>query len=398
MLFFIASTALIPLAAFAQSSGDKQFTFNISHVKANLAADKIAIMKKQLTTILRAVSAAYPSISNYDFTMVALVYPTEMNTYCGSDPNNKDFSYPVACYRRDTQDIIVSSDIYLHTTEANHVIAHEMLHSVSPAFNMGTSVGLSDDGAVGWNEMLVDHFAKKIYPDDIAGYPHLTELVPDIIDILRTAKVSNPEALLEDAQIKSGYAEIDAVLNPYLTNPFSSQLATYLTTTTDTKTAAAHTYLAQVKQKIAQALTAKPTPTPKPASTPTPGTVAAGASPTPSPTPPGTSTLNHANSLQPNAGSVTSRLPATSGSDGISSFITHIYGRIFTLLTIIVGILALFMLIFQGIRMITSGGDPAKFKAARAGVVSAVIGIIVVSAAYFIVRIATSLGASVSNL
>ena len=71
--------------------------------------------------------------------------------------------------------------------------------------------------------------------------------------------------------------------------------------------------------------------------------------------------------------------------------------RILEVITIIAGMLAIFYLIWNGIQYIISAGNPERIKLARSGVVNAIIGIVVIVAAYSIIRLAFSLGNSVGE-
>ncbi|HSX40230.1 MAG TPA: hypothetical protein VLF68_01315 [Candidatus Saccharimonadales bacterium] len=64
-----------------------------------------------------------------------------------------------------------------------------------------------------------------------------------------------------------------------------------------------------------------------------------------------------------------------------------IIGPVISILFIIAVVIALFFLIVGGIKWITSGGDKAKVESARNTIVAAVVGLIIVFAAYFILRI-----------
>ena len=60
--------------------------------------------------------------------------------------------------------------------------------------------------------------------------------------------------------------------------------------------------------------------------------------------------------------------------------------RIINLLTVIVGIVAVVMIIVNGFRFITSGGDANAVAAARNGLIYAIVGLVVVALAQVIVR------------
>lgn len=58
---------------------------------------------------------------------------------------------------------------------------------------------------------------------------------------------------------------------------------------------------------------------------------------------------------------------------------------------VIAGALAFIFLVYSGILYITSGGNPETQKRAQSGLVSAIIGIIIIVLAYVIIRIAVNL-------
>jgi fumarate reductase subunit D len=64
--------------------------------------------------------------------------------------------------------------------------------------------------------------------------------------------------------------------------------------------------------------------------------------------------------------------------------------NVINIIFLIAGILAVIYLLWSGIQYITAGGNQDKVKAARQGIINAVIGIVVIMAAFFIIRIATS--------
>ncbi len=88
----------------------------------------------------------------------------------------------------------------------------------------------------------------------------------------------------------------------------------------------------------------------------------------------------------------------TSGTNGPQfPLIANISLIVFSFLTLIAGILAVFFLIFYGIQYITAGGSADKAKAARQGIINAIIGIIIVVASFAIIRFASSIGYSLGN-
>ena len=93
----------------------------------------------------------------------------------------------------------------------------------------------------------------------------------------------------------------------------------------------------------------------------------------------------------PSDGSVSNSLGSISG------IFQKLYSKVFNLISVLAALLAVFLLVLNGIRYITAGGDPAKIKTARANIVSVVIGIIIIVSAYFIIRLALVIGATVSK-
>jgi uncharacterized protein YacL len=89
--------------------------------------------------------------------------------------------------------------------------------------------------------------------------------------------------------------------------------------------------------------------------------------------------------------------PCASGQTGGSNFQSlcnlnasstpRIVQTIVTVLLIAAVLIALFFLIWGGIRWITSGGDKGKVEEARKHIVAAIIGLIVAFLAYFILQV-----------
>ncbi len=76
-----------------------------------------------------------------------------------------------------------------------------------------------------------------------------------------------------------------------------------------------------------------------------------------------------------------------------------IIGAAVTFILIVAVLIALFFLIFGGIRWITSGGDKAKVESARGTIIAAIIGLVIAFLAFFILSLALSFfGLSLSNL
>ena len=76
-----------------------------------------------------------------------------------------------------------------------------------------------------------------------------------------------------------------------------------------------------------------------------------------------------------------------------------IVGAAVTFILIVAVLIALFFLIFGGIRWITSGGDKAKVESARGTIIAAIIGLVIAFLAFFILSLALSFfGLSLTNL
>lgn len=85
------------------------------------------------------------------------------------------------------------------------------------------------------------------------------------------------------------------------------------------------------------------------------------------------------------------------GPTDASLLIGSLADKVIQVLLAIAGAVAVLFLIWYGIQYITSGGNADRLKGARAGIINAVIGIIVVVAAYFIIRLAVGVGNSVNT-
>jgi len=103
-------------------------------------------------------------------------------------------------------------------------------------------------------------------------------------------------------------------------------------------------------------------------------------------------------SIAPSAGTVSSTLPPTGNTNGAIAFIQGIYTRVFNILTLVAGILAVFYIIFQGYRLITSNGDPTIVKTAKAGILNTVIGVVIVVTAILLIQLATKVGGDLAGL
>jgi hypothetical protein len=76
-----------------------------------------------------------------------------------------------------------------------------------------------------------------------------------------------------------------------------------------------------------------------------------------------------------------------------------IVSRIIQLLFVIAVIIAIFFLVWGGIKWIMSSGDKAKIEAARSTIIGGIIGLILVFLAFFVVQlIANIFGININNL
>jgi hypothetical protein len=78
--------------------------------------------------------------------------------------------------------------------------------------------------------------------------------------------------------------------------------------------------------------------------------------------------------------------------DNLKDTLGMTFDKVITTLTIIAGVAAVIFLIYYGILYITSQGNPEKTKLARAGIINAIVGIIIITAAYGIIRLAITIG------
>lgn len=80
------------------------------------------------------------------------------------------------------------------------------------------------------------------------------------------------------------------------------------------------------------------------------------------------------------------------------NFTGGLVGKIITVAFIIATVIALAFLIYGGIRWITSGGDKTGVETARNTIVAALVGLVIVFLAYFLIRIIfTFFGLSFEN-
>jgi len=87
----------------------------------------------------------------------------------------------------------------------------------------------------------------------------------------------------------------------------------------------------------------------------------------------------------------------TVDSNSAEKVITSFGNSVFDLILLVGGILAVLYVMWAGVQYITAGGSAEKTKAARAGIINGVIGVIIIMAAFFIINIAVSIGNSINE-
>lgn len=86
----------------------------------------------------------------------------------------------------------------------------------------------------------------------------------------------------------------------------------------------------------------------------------------------------------------TSNATAATGCTGIDTGqddkVNNVIALVINIFSIIVGVIAVIMIVYGGFRYITSGGDTTKVTSARNTILYAIIGLIIVALAQFIVK------------
>ena len=94
--------------------------------------------------------------------------------------------------------------------------------------------------------------------------------------------------------------------------------------------------------------------------------------------------------------SVTPVTPTNVPTDPVAAIGT-LYDSVFHIITLIAGILAVIYVIYAGVQYLMAAGNADKAKAARASLVNAVIGIIIIVSAYTIISLAIAVANGLSN-
>jgi hypothetical protein len=75
-----------------------------------------------------------------------------------------------------------------------------------------------------------------------------------------------------------------------------------------------------------------------------------------------------------------------SGVAGSGDRLTGLIKTIINIVSVIVGVVAVIMIVFGGLKYITSGGDSSNVSSAKNTIIYAIVGLVVVALAQFIVR------------
>ena len=85
--------------------------------------------------------------------------------------------------------------------------------------------------------------------------------------------------------------------------------------------------------------------------------------------------------------------PVNSGSPTVRG----LANTIFSFVLLIAAVLAVIYLIYSGIIYITAAGNPDNAKKGQQGVINAIIGIIIIVAAFFIINLAMNIASGIAN-
>ena len=86
-----------------------------------------------------------------------------------------------------------------------------------------------------------------------------------------------------------------------------------------------------------------------------------------------------------------------SATDNFQDIFLKVANALISNLSLVTGVLAVIFLIFAGIKYITAGGNTKQAEEARAGVIHVFIGVVIIVAIFWIIKIASSIGFSLSN-
>jgi len=74
------------------------------------------------------------------------------------------------------------------------------------------------------------------------------------------------------------------------------------------------------------------------------------------------------------------------GVNGADDNVTNLIRQIINILSVIVGVIAVVMIIWGGMKYITSGGESSNITSAKNTIIFAIVGLVIVALAQFIVR------------
>jgi hypothetical protein len=90
--------------------------------------------------------------------------------------------------------------------------------------------------------------------------------------------------------------------------------------------------------------------------------------------------------------------PGQSGTVAVQRVAENSLTSAVNILLFLAGAAAAIYLILAGIKYITAGGDSKKATEARSGIINAIIGIIIITSAFFIIRVAISAGNAATSV
>jgi hypothetical protein len=96
--------------------------------------------------------------------------------------------------------------------------------------------------------------------------------------------------------------------------------------------------------------------------------------------------VSQGSGLNGNFDPATGCTPADTQAQNSSADLTNTFRFIVNVFSVIVGVIAVVMIIYGGLRYITSGGDSGKITSAKNTIIYAIIGLIIVALAQFIVQ------------
>lgn len=88
-----------------------------------------------------------------------------------------------------------------------------------------------------------------------------------------------------------------------------------------------------------------------------------------------------------------------SSNDNVSfiTTVTNIGGGIINMVFVLGGVLAVLYIMWAGLQYITSAGSPEKAKLARGAIINGMIGVVIIIAVFFFIRLATTIGQTLAG-